>query len=277
MNRIYRDPEPVEPVGGAAPTPAEAAPVTPVPESDKGDAIDRMVEEQEQAPEAEPETPPAPIEPEAPAAPVTPLPTDALADAIKGLQDVVKGAKAEAKPPEPAAPEAPEMKLFEFSEEDADALIEGGAKAKGVLDKASKAITAQSVQIAILVAQKMIEPLQAQYQQQVVQEAEKSYLKKYPDHEGFEDYARDVANRLLQSGKRWENRDTFFAEIKSETDKVIEQHRKRFGGAMPPKAPVAGAVPNAPSPTPAGAPRSNGKDKDGLNEEQLLMRDVSTL
>lgn len=292
--------DPVTPTPGAAPPPP-AAPA-PEPSSSPGAepsiedilaredaaAVRRRAEHLGEIP-PQPEAPGAPTPPAEPAAgtpppstepPPTTTPPPAVPDkTVQILEGVQKTLEALATPKAPAAPAGPaktepEYKLFEASDADVDAIIEGGEAGRKALTKVATQATTQSLQLTMMAVTKLMEPVTRFIEQQVVKQAEETYMSQYPEHKDFLDLAREVGLRLQQSGtKDFQGDQTgFFKAVHEEVERRLGAYRQKFGIT----APVAPA-PSSPPPPPHPGSGAGARGKGGqLSPEQQLMKEMQS-
>lgn len=218
-------------------------------------------------PKEEPPKPPVEVPPKV-EAPLKAPEASVLEKLTPILEKLAEGQK----PPEvaKAPPTEPPIKLWEASDADVDAIIEGGEKGRNALTQMVTKATAQAVQLSLMVQQNALQPLQQFVQQAQARQQEEAYITKYPDHKSLLPLAREIGMKLWTAkGDKYKSWDEFYGEIHAETEKLATEYRKIFGAVA---APPGNGEPPPPTPPPRGGARTPPAPK--LSEDQQLMKEL---
>jgi hypothetical protein len=269
-------PEPTPPTP-APPQPTPAAEATPKPSIDLDALEERMIStsEQEEVPRVTPPEAPEPTSPEgkppveAPSQPSPPpaQPTpDKLAEALEKLSERLGQPQTPTQPQEPVSTE-PEFKFWEPTNEEADCLVEGGEKAKAVLNTMYRRAVEDSLKLSLTILNHVTRPLQDSYESQRNAQLEQRYLTKYPDHKEWTEEGRHFAMQIVQGGQKFKNEEDFFTAVAEKVNGLITKNRARFGTQAPARIPP-------PASTPTAGARKNGEGDGSLSEQAKLMKET---
>jgi hypothetical protein len=184
-----------------------------------------------------------------------PKPEEILAKTLADLPSkIAEGLRTRAVEAKPAGePKAPDFKLWRPDGKFVERLYDP-ENAQTAIAEMADAVTNQTAVLVLNwieqnLVQTTIEPLRRAVARGEGAAAETRYLSKYPDHKGWENEAKQIAQQLLSSNKTWDSEEAFFAEIAAGVNALRDRYSKLVARpAVAPPPPSPGASPRKPVP-----------------------------